>query len=529
MLDICIRNGSILDGSGKPAFTADIGVRDGKIAVVGRCEPDCARQEIDAGGRTVSPGFLDMHRHADAAIFREGFGEGELLQGLTTVGNGNCGLSLVPQFGPHAEAAAAYLKPVTGDFAGIPVESLRAYHDALKAHPKPINALMLAGGGTIRAAVAGFQKTKLDRSEIRQIQDLFERTLAEGARGVSLGLGYAPECFYTTEELIEVLEPLRGSDTVVSVHMREEAMRLLPSIDEVLTVAKTLRIPLQISHLKATGKENWNRLAPIALERIARAREEGVDVFCDVYPYTAGSTQLIHILPPEVLKGGTAAITARLRDPNLRSGLLDRLKNGTDFDNYSRLVGWENIFLSSIRNPEDACYVGKSIAEAAGNADPAVFALDLLARNECEITMIDFITTESDIATILQSPLSYAISDATYPTGGKLHPRVYGAFAMVIEEYVNRRHALTLPEAVHKMTMRPADRYKLTRKGRIAVGADADLLIFDPTRVHVRATYDDPRQCAEGMDYVFVNGQIAVENGKQTNAFGGTVLEGTSC
>lgn len=528
MLDVCIRGGFVLDGSGKPAFLSDVGIQNGSIVSIGDLSETPAQTNIDARNLTVCPGFLDLHRHADAAMFRNGFGTGELMQGLTTVGNGNCGLSLAPQCG-NREAIAAYLKPVTGDFSDIPTESLAAYHDALKRQKKPIHSLMLAGGGTIRASVAGFLKTRLDDEDFRRIHALLERTLSEGAYGVSLGLGYAPECFYSTDELIRALEPLRGGKTVVSVHMREEAMRLLPSIDEVLTVAKTLRIPLQISHLKATGKENWNRLAPLALERIARAREDGVDVCCDVYPYTAGSTQLMHILPPEMLRGGTAAVTERLKDRSLRASLLDRLANGTDFDNYSRLVGWENILLSAIRNPEDAPLVGKSIAEAAGSADPAVFALDLLARNECEVTMIDFITTESDIATILQSPLSYVISDATYPTGGKLHPRVYGAFSMVIEEYVNRRGALTLPEAVHKMTMRPADRYGLKRKGRIAPQADADILVFSPKDVRVCATYENPTQCSEGMRYVLVNGQCAVCDGKRTDVCAGTVLEGTVC
>lgn len=526
MLDLCIRNGLILDGSGASAMRMDLGIMDGRIVAMGDLSKIPAFKDLDAAGKTVCPGFLDMHRHADAAIFLDSYGDCDLYQGITTIGNGNCGLSLIPQFGPHAEAVAAYLKPVTGEFAGITVDSLSSYHEALKKRPMAVNALMLAGGGTIRASVAGFQKTVLEKEDFRQIHSLLEKALAEGAAGVSLGLGYAPECFYSTEELIKALEPLAGSNTVVSVHLREEAMRLLPSIDEMLTVAKKLKVPLQISHLKATGKENWNRLAPIALERIGRAREEGVDVFCDVYAYTAGSTQLMAILPPEFLKGGNAAITQRLKDASLRSSLINRLKNGRDFDNYSLLVGWETIFVSAVKNPEDAEYVGRSLADSAGNTDPAVFTLDLLARNNCEVTMIDFITTESDIATILQSPLSYVISDATFPTGGKLHPRVYGAFSNVIEEYVFKRHALTIEQAINKMTMRPADRYGLTSKGRIAVGADADILIFEPEKVHVAATYNDPHQPSCGMDHVLINGIPVLENGVRTGVSAGKVLEG---
>ena len=526
MFDIVIRNGSVLDGSGREAQRLDVGIRGGTIAALGSLQDASAARVIDAAGKTVCPGFLDLHRHADAALFRPGYGDCDLFQGITTIGNGNCGLSIAPQEGPYSEAVASYLRPVTGDYAGIPVDSVAAYLEALRAQPIPVNSLILAGGGTIRASVAGFQKLRLEDGDYAGIHRSLDRALSDGAAGVSLGLGYAPECYYTTEELIRALTPIRNTDTVLSVHMREEAMRLLPSIDEMIHVARTLRVPLQISHLKASGRENWGKLAPLALEKIRRAREEGMDVCCDVYAYTAGSTQLIHILPPEFLQGGPAAITERLRDGAARRQLLDRLENGRDFDNYVYLVGWENIFVSSLKRPEDAVYVGKSIAEAAGDRDPAVFAMDLLMENECEVTMIDFITSEDDIARILQSPFAYSISDATFPTTGKLHPRVYGAFSTVIETYVNGRHALTLPEAVNRMTLRPAERYRLKNKGRISIGADADVLVFDPDRIHVAATYEQPARPAEGMEYVIVNGRTALEEGRLTGVNAGNVLEG---
>lgn len=526
MFDIIIVNGAVLDGSGAEARRLDVGVKERKIAALGDLSGVEAGEVVDATGKTVCPGFLDLHRHADAALFREGYGDSDLYQGITTIGNGNCGLSLAPQAGPYRAAIGAYLKPVTGDFSGIPVDTFGEYMAALKARPLPVNALMLAGSGTIRACVAGFQKLRLEDEDFAAIHSRLEQALSDGAAGVSLGLGYAPECYYTTDELIRALSPIRNTDTVLSVHMREEAMKLLPSMDEMIHVAKELHVPLQISHLKASGRENWGKLAPQALDRIAQARADGLDVSCDAYAYTAGSTQLIHILPPEFLQGGPAAITARLRDSAARKRLLDRLEHGRDFDNYVYLVGWENIFVSALKRPEDAAYVGQSIAQAAGDRDPADFALDLLADNDCEVTMIDFITSEEDIGLILQSPFAYSISDATFPTGGKLHPRVYGAFSQVIETYVNGRHDLTLAEAVNRMTLRPADRYGLKHKGRIAIGADADILVFDPKRVHVTATYDRPEQRAEGMDCVLVNGRIALQNGKRTGVCAGKVWEG---
>ena len=526
MFDIVILNGRVLDGSGAAAQRLDVGVKDGKIAALGDLSSAEAGDRIDAAGKTVCPGFLDLHRHADAALFRPGYGACDLFQGITTIGNGNCGLSLAPQAGPYKGAIGAYLHPVTGDFSGIPVDTMGEYLSALKARALPVNALMLAGGGTIRSSVAGFQKLRLGDEDYAEIHRRLEQALSDGAAGVSLGLGYAPECYYTREELIRALAPIRNTGTVLSVHMREEAMRLLPSMDEMIAVAGALGVPLQISHLKATGRENWGKLAPRALDRIAKAREEGIDVCCDVYAYTAGSTQLIHILPPEFLQGGPAAITERLRDKAQRRQLLDRLETGRDFDNYVYLVGWENIFLSAVKRPEDSRYVGMSIAQAAGDKDPAAFALDLLMENECEVTMIDFITSEEDIGLILQSPFAYSISDATFPTGGKLHPRVYGAFSQVIETYVNRRHDLTLAQAVNRMTRRPADRYGLKGKGRIQLGADGDVLVFDPDRVHVTATYERPDQPAQGMDAVLVNGKIALREGRLTGVQAGSVWEG---
>ena len=524
MFDIVIRNGNVLDGTGAEARRLDVGIEGGKIAALGDLSGAEARRTIDAAGRTVCPGFLDLHRHADAAVLRPGYGPSDLCQGVTTMANGNCGLSLAPQSAPHRDAIAAYLRPVTGDFEGVPVSSVAAYRAALRAHPLPVNVLTLAGGGTVRASAAGFSKVRLDDEDFRAIHALLEQALQDGAGGVSVGLGYAPECFYTTEELIRALEPLRNSGVVLSAHVRGEAMHLLASHEEMLTVTKALNVPLQLSHLKGTGRRNWGKLIPEALSRIARAREEGLDVCTDAYPFTAGSTQLIHILPPEFLQGGPAVMTERLKDPAQRRALKERLKTGRDFDNYVYLVGWENIAPSSVKCPADERYIGRSIAASAADGDPADFAFDLLARSGCEVAMIDRLTEENDIAAIYRSPFAYVVSDATYPTTGRLHPRVYGAFAQVIERFVRERRDLTLPEAVNRMTRRPADRYGLDGKGRIEVGADADVLVFDPEKVHVTATFADPARPAQGMDYVLVNGQPAIERGALTGVCAGRVL-----
>lgn len=522
--DVIIRNGSILDGSSRDAFRADVGVTGRTVAAIGDLSGANAGEVLDAAGKVVTPGFIDAHRHADTAIFRDGFGKAELLQGLTTVINGNCGLSAAPVFGAHKHDVAAYLYPITGELGNTPVERLSDYLAALKSRPLPIHAGMLVGLGTVRAAVAGFQKTLTD-ADYRAIHAILEQSLSEGALGVSLGLGYAPECFFDTAGLVRALEPIRNTDVTLSVHMRSESMNLLPSIDEALAIGRELNVPLQISHLKAVGKDRWGSLVYDALEKIRRAREDGLDVMCDAYPYTAGSTQLLHVLPPEFLEGGTDAIAKRLVDPAAQKLLKERLETGTDFDNYAMLIGWENIEIASARREADRSLIGKTIAEAAGDAEPWRFCAELLSRNACAVTMIDRLTHGDDIAAIYKEPFSYVISDATYPRDGLLHPRVYGTFTHLLERFVRERKSLTLAEAVHKMTRMPADRYGLQRKGRIEIGADADLLIFDPASVHEQATYRQPERFSEGIDTVLVNGVPAVKDGVFTGKRNGTVLE----
>ena len=347
-----------------------------------------------------------------------------------------------------------------------------------------------------------------------------------GALGVSLGLGYAPECFYTTRELIRALEPLAGQNIPLTVHMRQEGGGVCQSVEEMLLVARELRIPLHISHLKAMGRDNWGKKIPQALSMLQRAKDEGMDVGCDVYPYTAGSTQLLHILPPEFLEGGMDAVVRRLADPAQRQTLAHRIEDGDGFDDIAKLAGWDGIFLSSLHCPEDEQFLGKSIAEEAAmeHKSPLDSCCDLLIREHCQVTMIDFMAAEEDIAAILRSPLSCLISDATYPTEGMPHPRVYGSCTRLLQHFVGEKGVLSLEEGVRKLTLEPARALRLPGKGVIAVGADADLCVFDPAALSERGTYQQPCRTAEGMTAVFVGGQLAVENGRPTGVKNGRII-----
>lgn len=527
MFDYLIRGALILDGTGAPAVSGDVAVQGGAIAAIGQLPGGQALHTIDAQGRCLTPGFIDIHRHSDAALFSPDYGRAELAQGLTTVINGNCGLSLAPVVGPYRMDALRYLAPIVGmssenrDFSTI-----AAYQAQARQVPLLLNNGILVGMGTLRACVAGFRDGELSESEYRRLHGLLERALGDGALGVSLGLGYAPECFYSTAGLIRALEPLRDSGVPVAVHMRQEGDEVTDALREMLLVARSLQTPVEISHLKAIGKRNWGRAVPEMLALLDRARQEGLDIACDVYPYPAGSTQLIHVLPPEFQAGGLEAMTAALRGAAARAEMRRRMETGTDFENISLLVGFENIRPTSLHLPENLPYEGKpltKIAELRGQ-DPFDALFDLLASEHCAVSMIDLITSEEDIDAILRKPFSSVISDATYPVGGLLHRRVYGTFPRLLETYVRKRHVLTLPEAVRRITRLPAERLGLVKKGRIEVGADADLCLFRPEAIHETDTWLAPEQLAQGMDYVFVNGVPAIAEGTFTQAHGGQVL-----
>lgn len=527
MYEYLIQNVQLLDGTGAPAVPGSLAVAEGKIAAVGALDGAEAAHVIDGQGRYLTPGFLDIHRHGDAALFRPGYGRAELAQGLTTVLNGNCGLSLAPVGGEHQEETLAYLSPIVGALPqGRSFPTMGEYLRQAGTVPLPLNVGMLVGMGTLRAHVAGFAGGALTDEQLHALHTLLEQSLADGALGVSLGLGYAPECFYTTQELIAALAPLKQSGVVVSVHMRQEGDGVVEALEEMLTVAEALHTPVEISHLKGIGRRNWRKAVPKMLSMIRQARGKGMDVTCDVYPYPAGSTQLIHVLPPEFQAGGQSALTAALQDPEKRQIMRRRMETGSDFENISLLVGFENILATSLTLPEHQALEGKSIAEIAEmqGKDPFDALFDLLAAEQCAPSMIDFIAAEEDIEDILRAPFSTLISDATYPDSGLLHPRVYGSAVRLLETYVREKGVLTLPQAVHKLSGQAADRYGLTQKGRLTVGADADLCLFDLAQIHEKGTWQNPKQLAGGMDYVFVGGQPVIAEGQFTDAMPGKIL-----
>lgn len=527
MLELLIKNAHIVDGSGGAPFKGDVAIDQGKIAAVAPVIEVASAHSIDARGLFVTPGFIDVHRHADNAIFKTGFGAAELAQGITTIINGNCGLSAAPCGGPYRDDMLNYLEPVLGSAPpDMSFDSYSAYAAAAQRAKLPLNVGMDIGGGTARAMVLGYNTTAPRDGDMAAICAHIESALRDGAQGVSIGLEYMPESLYDTNTLLKALEPMRGADVPLAVHLRGEGDTLSDSLEEAFVVAKTLGVRLHISHLKCIGRRNWGRSEEI-LKRIERAREDGLEITCDVYPYTAGSTRLMQIFPPDIQIGSTERVLRNLRDNQCRAQLKRIWASRSDrFENYAEMLGWDKIILSGLTRRDNMKYTGMSIAQAARERgqDPGDCVCDLMVSERLQIAMIDHIAREDDVENILSWRDCAVISDATYPDGGMPHPRVYAAFTEVIRTYVRKKQLLSLSEAVRKMTSLPAQIYNLKGKGLIAKGMDADICLFDPDEVDTRATYEYPRRMSTGMERVLVNGATAFRDGHMTEVRAGRFL-----
>lgn len=516
VFDYVIKNGKIIDGSGVPAFAADIAIEKGKIAAIAeRIDPERGSYVIDAQGRVVTPGFIDTHRHADAAIFRPGFGEAEIRQGITTIVNGNCGQSMVPCPPERKEEIQEFVKPVLGEIPErAAFSTFREYRTAVQEEHLPLHVETLIGNGTASAAVRGYGGVPTKEEKIAIRKEL-EKALSDGACGVSIGLGYSPECLYDTKTMIELLRPLCGSNKPLTTHIRGEGDSVLKAIREVVEIARTLDVKLEVNHLKCIGKRNWGSGMKEALAIMDRARADGVKVACDVYPYIAGSTQLMILMPNCFKKDGTEGFLQNLRNPEFRKSVTRELTTPSDaFENIVELVGWEHIRMSTLSKRENKKYEGLRVTEIAKlrGQDPFDCAYDMLIEENGTIAMTDEYASEEDVEYALKHPMSSIISDAIYPSG-ILHPRVYGTYPRVIEEYVRNRGLMSLEEAVRKMTYLPARIMNFETKGLLRRGYDADLLVFDPARIHTGATFERPDVLAEGIEWSFVSGKAVIENG----------------
>lgn len=527
MLDLTLKNGRVVDGTGNPWFFGDVGIKDDVVVEVGRVDQR-SQDTVDVRGQVISPGFIDGHCHSDLMVLDDPLSEIKLQQGVTTEVLGNCGMTPAPFTERNLDLLRSYVEPVLGrterEWSWETVES---YVDSLLEAKPSENVATYVGHGTLRIAVIGFENRPASTGELDRMKRLLEEGLQAGAVGLSLGLMYAPGSYTSREELAELCSVLPGYDGLLATHIRGEGNSLIPSIEEVIWLAKTCGVPLQISHLKAAGRSNWGSVTQ-AMELIEDARSRGLDVTCDVYPYTAGSTTLTSLLPPWVLEGGVSRALERLKDPASRKRIEEELGHEHDgWDNLLASTGWDSVYISSLSKRNGANLEGKHIAEISEmrGMEPADCMMDLLLEQDGKVSIVFFHMAGADVDQVVRWDRSLIASDSLHNQAEKPHPRLYGTFPHVLARYVREHRLLTLEEAIRKMTSFPARRFRLGKRGLVAPGYAADLVVFDPETISDRATYGDPKRFPEGISHVLVNGEIVVESGDHRGVRAGRVIE----
>jgi N-acyl-D-amino-acid deacylase len=528
MLDLKVEGATVIDGTGVAGWRADVGIRDDTIVAVGDLSRERAGSHVRAAGKTVAPGFIDMHSHSDWALWANRRAESKIRQGVTVEVVGNCGFSPAPASTEFLEDLREFaLRVPSGmDFGW------RSFGDYLRAFDGEglgLNVIHLVGHGTLRIAAMGFARRPPAARELGLMQRLLDQAMDAGAWGLSTGLIYAPGSFATTEEIVAVASAAARRRGLYASHIRGEGATLLPAVDEAIRVGRENAMPVQISHIKASGRPNWGKVAA-ALSHIDAARADGIDVMADVYPYTASSTTLRTLLPDWALEGGVEAMLERLRDPDARARIRRDIEAPPNGQGVVERVGWENVVISWCARRRDA--EGKRLSEIgrARGMDPLDAAFELLLDERGRASMILFQLDEADLRRALGHPLVMIGSDgsalATYGelSEGKPHPRNYGTFPRVLGEYVREQRVLSLPQAVHRMTGLPARRLGLEDRGVIKVGAKADLVVFDSAQVVDQATYEDPHRYPLGIEHVLVNGRFVVKDGEHSGSLPGRLL-----
>ena len=522
--DLIIKNGSVIDGIKNEPYRADVGIIGEHIKKVGDLQKAKAKTAIDATGRVVSPGFIDIHTHTDIEILINRKAESKIRQGVTTELGGNCGSSPFPMKYPLADYERRLAEK-----AGITIDwtDLKGFHAAIESKGAAVNHATLVGQGTLRSHVMGDAKREPTAKELEQMKKLVAEAMEQGAFGLSTGLEYTPSGFAETQELIALCKIVADYGRFYATHIRSEDKAVLEAVGEAIHIAEAAGLPLQIAHFKAVGKTNWWKL-PLMIDLMERAAERGLNVTADRYPYIAYSTGLTILYPQWALDGGLKQLIKRLKDEKTRQSMkIETLKKVQGY-------GWEKIVISNLHKKHNQWLIGKSIREAAAtkNADPYEFMCDLIIDEESNVSHIGFGMNEETTEMVLEHPLVMLGSDGASlaPYGplseGKPHPRNYGTFPRFLGYYVRERKLLTLPEAIKKVTSKPAAKMGLRNRGSLKEGNFADIVVFDPKTIADKATFIAPHQYPVGIDYVFVNGTIVIDHDKHTEKLPGKVLYG---
>jgi len=528
--DIVIRNGHIIDGAGSPWYAGDVGIRAGKIAGIGRLEGAQARRTIDARGMVVAPGFIDMLGQSETTILVNPHLPSKIYQGITTEITGEGG-SIAP-----LTDAVVKLDHVAWEHYGITPtwRTFAEYFARLRKQGMGINLASYVGATQVRRAVIGEDNRPPTSAELDRMKALVREAMRDGAMGLSTSLQYAPAPYAKTEELIALAAEAARFGGIYASHIRDEGDSIIAALDEAFRIGREAKIPVEIWHLKAAGKANWGRM-PEIVAHIEQARKSGLDVAANTYAYTAWFNSFSAIIPPWAHEGGDKILIERLKDPAMRARIRKEMETPSgDWNNeWQEVPGPEAILVCAVQNPKLLPLQGKNIAEIARlwNKDPIDTVFDLLIEDEAFTEVAMGAMSEPDVTLALLQPWVSVCNDSqgTAPDGllGKEHPhpRAYGTFPRILRKYVREEHKLTLEDAIRKFTALPAARMRLADRGVLKAGMWADIVVFDPNTIRDLATFENPNQLSEGMQFVLVNGVPVIDQGKMTNALPGRVLK----
>jgi N-acyl-D-amino-acid deacylase len=522
--DLVIKDGLIFDGTGKNEYKADIGIKGAFIQVIGRISSSRGKSVINAKNMAVCPGFIDIHNHTDVGLLVNPKAESMIRQGATTLISGNCGYSPFP----IAEETFEEFKEELKNAYQIELDwrDIKEFLSRLEQKRMALNYATLVGHGNIRGASMGFHEVPPKNEELEKMKMLMAQNIQDGAFGLSTGLEYAPGGYAQPDEITELCRIVAQYGGVYATHMRSEGDFLIESLEESIEVSRRTGVSLQISHLKIAYPRNWNKIDE-ALAKIEEAKKEGIDIFCDRYPYIAGSTGLSYYFPLWARQGTTEEFLARLQDPSQDSKLRAHAAQQE-----KKLSSWNKVVISYVASEKNRPVEGKNILEAAGKAgkEPYEFMRDLLIEEKNQVGMVTFMMKEENLKRILSNPLVSIGSDgsaiAPYGllSGGKPHPRNYGTFPRVLGKYIREEKILPYAEMIKKMTSVPAKKFGFLKRGVLNVDYFADIVVFDPDKVIDKASWVNPHQYPVGIEYVLVNGQVVIENGNHTGSLPGRVL-----
>ena len=528
--DLVITHGHIVDGTGSPWYSGEIGIRDGKIAAIGNLSAAPRKRTIDAHGKVVAPGFIDMLGQSELTILVDPRLPSKIFQGITTeiTGEGSSPAPLTDATIQSDRSGYDHYK-INPDW-----RTFRQYFSRLEKQGIGINVADYVGATQVRRVVLGDEDKQPTPEQLEQMKALVREAMKDGAVGVSTSLEYAPAPYAKTDELIALAAEASKFGGIYATHMRDESNSVLEAIDEALRIGREAHVPVEIWHIKVAGKANWGRM-PEVVAKINAARAAGADITADTYAYTAWFNDFSAFIPPWAHDGGTAKLVERLKDPATRERIRkDMLTPSGSWDNeWQEIPGPESIMIGAVQNPKLLPLQGKRISEIAKlwNKDPMNTIFDFLIEDPSTGVAV-FGMSQPDVTLALQQPWVSIDNDSegTSPEGilgqAHPHPRAYGTFPRILSKYVREEKVLTLEDAIRKFSALPAQRLHLNDRGVLKAGMWADITIFDPATIHDRATFDNPNQLSEGMEYVLVNGVPVIDQGKMTAALPGKVLRG---